>query len=124
METRSAVAALSALAHEGRLEVFRLLVRAGEDGMAAGEIARATGMLPNTLSSNFNILSGAGLVASRREGRSIIYNAAYGQMRDLIAFLMEDCCSGNSEVCAPLVEVASRCCAANKPPPAERESLA
>jgi DNA-binding transcriptional ArsR family regulator len=112
METTSAVTALSALAHEGRLDVFRLLVRAGAEGMAAGEIARATGVLPNTLSSNLNILSGAGLVRSRREGRSIIYAAAYERMRELLAFLMEDCCAGKPEICAPLAEVASRCGAA------------
>ena len=78
--------------------------------MAAGDIARATGALPNTLSSNLNILSGAGLVTSRRKGRSIIYAAAYGQMRDLLAFLMEDCCAGSPEVCAPLALIASRPC--------------
>ena len=112
METTPAVAALSALAHEGRLSIFRLLVQAGPDGMAAGDIARATGALPNTLSSNLNILSGAGLVTSRRDGRSIIYAAAYGQMRDLLAFLMEDCCAGSPEICAPLALVASRSCIA------------
>ena len=112
MDTTSAVAALSALAHPGRLDVFHLLVRAGAGGMAAGDIARATGSLHNTLSTNLNILSGAGLVASRREGRSIIYTAGYDRMRELLAFLMEDCCGGNSEICAPLVEVASRACAA------------
>jgi DNA-binding transcriptional ArsR family regulator len=110
METTSAVAALSALAHEGRLEVFRLLVRAGPDGLAAGEIARATGALPNTLSSNLNILSAAGLATSRRDGRSIIYAAAYDHMRELLAFLMEDCCGGSAAICAPLAEVVSRCC--------------
>ena len=93
METQTAVGALSALAHPGRLEVFRLLVRAGPRGMAAGEIARATGSLANTLSTNLNILAGAGLVSARRDGRSIIYTAAYGQMRELLAFLMEDCCA-------------------------------
>jgi len=108
MESNSAVTALSALAHEGRLEIFRLLVRAGDGGMAAGEIARATGVLPNTLSSNLNILSGAGLVTSRRAGRSIIYTAAYDRMRDLLAFLMEDCCAGNATICAPLAAIASR----------------
>lgn len=112
METTSAVTALSALAHEGRLNVFRLLVRAGPEGMAAGDIARATGVLPNTLSSNLNILNGAGLVASRREGRSIIYSAAYDHMRELLAFLMEDCCAGNPQICAPLAAVASQGCAA------------
>jgi len=112
METLNAVGALSALAHAGRLEIFRLLVRAGDEGMAAGEIARAAGSLPNTLSTNLGILGAAGLVTSRRAGRSIIYFAAYDRMRELIAFLMEDCCAGKAEVCAPLIAVASRCCAA------------
>jgi ArsR family transcriptional regulator len=112
MEIPTAVGALSALAHPGRLEVFRRLVQAGADGMAAGEIARATGSLANTLSTNLNILAAAGLVTSRREGRSIVYAAGYGQMRELIAFLLEDCCGGNPEICAPLAQVASRGCAA------------
>jgi DNA-binding transcriptional ArsR family regulator len=112
METNNAVAALSALAHPGRLEIFRLLVRAGDPGMAAGEIARATGVLPNTLSTNLNILSGAALVVSRREGRSIIYTAAYDRMRELLAFLMEDCCAGNAAICGPLAAIASQACAA------------
>ena len=110
MQAQTAVGALSALAHPGRLEVFRLLVRAGEAGMAAGDIARATGSLSNTLSTNLNILAAAGLATSKRDGRSIIYTAGYGQMRELIAFLLEDCCGGNPEICAPLAEVASRCC--------------
>jgi len=113
METQTAVSALSALAHTGRLEVFRLLVKAGPDGMAAGDIARATGSLANTLSANLNVLAGAGLVSSRREGRSIIYSAGYDRMRDLMAFLVRDCCGGNAEICAPLVAIAERaaCCA-------------
>ncbi|MGZ6020870.1 MAG: ArsR/SmtB family transcription factor [Phenylobacterium sp.] len=110
METTNAVGALSALAHPGRLEVFRLLVQAGPEGMAAGDIARATGSLANTLSTNLGILAGAGLVASRRDGRSIIYTAAYGQMRELLAFLMEDCCGGRAEICAPLAAIASQPC--------------
>ena len=112
MENPAAISALSALAHPGRLEVFRLLVRAGPDGMAAGEIARATGSLPNTLSANLNLLAAAGLVSARRDGRSIIYAAGYDRMRDLLGFLMEDCCNGNPEICAPLAAVASRACAA------------
>ena len=118
MEPTSAVTALSALAHEGRLEIFRLLVRAGGEGLAAGEIARATGVLPNTLSSNLGILSVAGLVTSRRDGRSIIYAAAYDRMRELLAFLVEDCCGGRAEVCAPLAEVVNRnaCCAEDLTP--------
>jgi ArsR family transcriptional regulator len=113
MEPQSAVNGLSALAHPGRLEVFRLLVRAGPEGMAAGDIARATGSLANTLSTNLNVLAGAGLVSSRREGRSIIYAAGYDRMRELLAFLMEDCCGGKPEICAPLAAIAERaaCCA-------------
>ena len=112
MEAPAAVLSMSALAHEGRLAVFRLLIQAGPEGRAAGDIARATGAPPSTLSTNLNILSGAGLIASRRDGRSIIYTAAYERMRDLLAFLMEDCCAGRPEICAPLVLVASQPCAA------------
>jgi len=108
MEQTDAIGTLSALAHPGRLEVFRLLVRAGPGGLAAGEIARATGSLANTLSTNLNLLAGAGLVTSRRDGRSIIYAAAYDRMRELLAFLMEDCCAGKPEVCAPLATIVDR----------------
>ena len=116
MESRSAVAALSALAHPGRLEVFRLLVKAGPEGLAAGEIARATGSLPNTLSTNLSVLAGADLVSSRRDGRSIIYRAGYDQMSDLLAYLMEDCCGGDAAICGPLAAIAERyACAVPEP---------
>ena len=108
MVTKSAAATLSALAHEGRLTIFRLLVEAGPQGMAAGDIARATGSLANTLSTNLGILGGAGLVQSRRDGRSIIYTAAYDRMSDLLAFLMEDCCAGNPAICGPLQAITER----------------
>ena len=113
MEITDAVSGLSALAHPGRLEIFRLLVKAGASGLAAGEIARATGSLSNTLSANLNVLSHAGLVTSRRDGRSIIYSAAYETMSDLLAFLMEDCCGGERAICGPLAGIAARaaaCC--------------
>lgn len=113
METDSAVDALSALAHPGRLQVFRLLVQAGEAGMAAGDIARAAEILPNTLSTNLNILSHAGLVTSQRDGRSIVYHAAYDRMAELLVFLTEDCCAGNAAICAPLAQVATRAAACN-----------
>ena len=112
METKSAVASLAGLAHEGRLSVFRLLVVAGASGLAAGEIARRLDILPNTLSASLSVLSHAGLIASRREGRSIIYTANYDAMRELLAFLMEDCCAGTPEICAPLAAIASQCCEA------------
>ena len=112
MEKPAAVSALGALAHDGRLDVFRLLVRAGPEGMAAGEIARETGTILSTLSANLAVLSRAGLVTSQRSGRSIIYRAAYDRMRDLLGFLMEDCCGGKPEICAPLAAIASQPCAA------------
>ncbi len=102
MELKAAAANLSALGHEGRLAIFRLLVQAGPQGVAAGEIARRMGMLPNTLSANLNILSHAGLIGSRREGRSILYAADYPAMTGLLGFLMQDCCNGAPEICAPL----------------------
>ena len=112
MEVKGAVANLSALAHEGRLAAFRLLIQAGSQGLAAGEIARRLDILPNTLSTSLNILSHAGLIRSRREGRSIIYSADYDAMRVLLTFLMEDCCGGSPEICAPLAAIASQCCEA------------
>jgi DNA-binding transcriptional ArsR family regulator len=104
-----AVDALSALAHGHRLAVFRLLVRAGADGLPAGEIAREVGVLPNTLSSHLTILGHAGLIRSRREGRSIIYSADYDGMRGLLGFLVADCCAGRPEICGSLVDEA-KCC--------------
>lgn len=116
MDIRNAVAALSALAYEGRLEIFRLLVKAGESGVAAGEIARRLDVPPTTLSANLNVLNHAGLIVSRREGRSIIYTAAYSRMQELLGYLMEDCCNGSPEICAPLVNVVQKasCCPPTK----------
>lgn len=112
MKITSAVESLSALAHEGRLAVFRMLVKAGPEGIAAGEIARKLAVPPNSLSANLNILSHAGLVESRREGRSIIYSARYDHMTKLLSYLLEDCCNGSREICAPLTKVLDRaiCC--------------
>lgn len=111
METTNAVTALSALGHDARLTTFRMLVQAGNEGLAAGEIARRLGVPPNTLSANLNILANAGLVRSRRNGRSIIYTARFDYMSELLGFLVEDCCDGSSEICAPLADVVlrSRC---------------
>lgn len=109
METKIAVAALSALAHEGRLNAFRLLVRAGGEGLPAGELARRLAVPANTLSGSLSILSHAGLVDSRRVGKSVIYSVRYAEMTRLLQFLMEDCCAGASEICAPLAEIARGC---------------
>ena len=115
MELSSAVSGLSALAHQGRLRTFRLLVQAGVTGLPAGEIARRLDVLPNTLSASLNVLSHTGLVCARRQGRSIIYTADYDRMRDLLAFLVEDCCDGAPEICASLSGlVRMACCASNE----------
>jgi ArsR family transcriptional regulator len=112
MQLPAAVEALSALAHGHRLAVFRLLVRAGAEGVPAGEIAREVGALPNTLSTHLTILGHAGLIRSRRDGRSVIYSADYDGMRALLGFLAADCCAGRPEICGVLTEAASEptCC--------------
>jgi DNA-binding transcriptional ArsR family regulator len=110
MQIPTVVEALSALAHGSRLAVFRMLVRAGPEGIPAGEIAREVGALPNTLSSHLAILTHAGLIRSRRDGRSILYSADYEGMRALLGFLMEDCCGGRPEICAPLAQLAGQGC--------------
>jgi DNA-binding transcriptional ArsR family regulator len=102
MESNDAIRRLSALAQDSRLAVFRLLVKAGPSGVAAGEIARTLEITPNTLSAQLTILANADLVTSRRVGRSIIYAANYDGMSELLLYLMEDCCQGRTEVCAPL----------------------
>jgi DNA-binding transcriptional ArsR family regulator len=93
MEEAAVIAALSALAQENRLRVFRLLVTAGPEGMPAGQIAEELGITPNTLSFHLNLLKNAGLIAVRREGRSLIYSAEYPRMRGLLAYLSENCCT-------------------------------
>jgi DNA-binding transcriptional ArsR family regulator len=108
MEATAAIAALSALAHEGRLAAFRELVRAGDGGLASGELARRLDMPANTLSTHLGMLGRAGLVVSRRDGRSVLYAADFAGMSSLIGFLLEDCCEGRPEVCAPLGAAACR----------------
>ena len=111
MESKAALSQLSALAQENRLAVFRLLVKAGHDGLPAGEIAAVLDVPANTLSAQLNILSNAGLIEGRRQGRSIIYTANYDAISGLIVFLMEDCCQGREEICTPVMVAArSACC--------------
>ena len=92
------------------MEVFRLLVKAGPEGLAAGEIARQLDTPANTMSAQLLVLSNANLIKARRDGRSIIYTVDYAAMSDLLIFLTEDCCNGRAEMCAPLAAVANRCC--------------
>ena len=116
MESSDAIESLSALAHPGRLAAFRMLVQAGAEGMPAGEIARALDTPANSMSTQLAILTRAGLIQSRRDGRSIIYWADYAEVASLLGFLMEDCCQGRPEVCLPLLELklADGCCGATQ----------
>ena len=108
MDKLDAVAALAALAQEHRLEVYRVLVQAGPDGMAAGEVASAVGIAPNTLSFHFDRLRHAGLVSVARQGRSLIYAARYETMNNLLSYLTENCCGGRPELCAPAASKPAR----------------
>ncbi len=99
MEIEKAIDALSALAQRSRLEVFRLLVRRGPQGMPAGEIAEALVVPANTMSAHLAILSQAGLVRGERRGRSVIYSVDFGGMNEVMTFLMKDCCQGHPELC-------------------------
>ena len=111
MDTLHALAGLSALAQESRLKVFRLLIRQSPEGMSAGDIAGKLRLPHNTLSSHLGILSRAHLVTSRKEGRSIIYSIDLKGTRDLLSFLVEDCCRGKREICQPLIAAAlAECC--------------
>jgi|SRR6188508_2777489 ArsR family transcriptional regulator, arsenate/arsenite/antimonite-responsive transcriptional repressor len=101
MEKTDAVAALAALAQDNRLDVFRLLVEAGPDGLPAGEVASALSLAPNTLTFHFDRLRVAGLVTVRREGRSMIYAARFETMNALLAYLTENCCGGVASDCVP-----------------------
>lgn len=103
MDTNTALLAFQALSQETRLDVFRLLMRAGRDGVAAGEIAAHLGVRQNTMSAHLSILSSAGLIFSERDGRTIRYRADLTGIRGLIGFLVEDCCGGNPAQCQPLI---------------------
>ena len=97
-----AVAALAALAHGDRLKAFRLLVKAGPDGMPSGEVAEALAIQPTRMSFHLAALERSGLVSARRVGRKIYYAVRFDDMRRLLAFLTEDCCNGHPEICSGL----------------------
>ncbi len=111
MEMNAALSALSALAHERRLQIFRLLVGAGPEGCAAGEIGEELGLAPATLSFHLKELANAGLVRARPDARFIYYSAAYEQMADLLAYLTEHCCQGMPEKCLTTIgNAVEQCC--------------
>lgn len=103
MDTDSAVSAFSALAQETRLSTLKLLVKAGPNGVAAGAIATELGLAAPTLSFHLKELERAELIHARKDGRSIIYAADYGGLRDLIEFLLADCCGGDKRLCGPYI---------------------
>ncbi|WYK04572.1 metalloregulator ArsR/SmtB family transcription factor [Cereibacter sphaeroides f. sp. denitrificans] len=104
MDDQTALTAFAGLSQETRLQIVRLLVRAGPEGLPAGEIGSAIGASSSRLSFHLTQLEQARLVTSRREGRFVIYAAAYPVLSDLVTFLMRDCCDGRPEICAPLLE--------------------
>ena len=104
MTDAKAIEALGALAHDHRLKVFRLLVRKGPPGLTAGAIAQDLAIAPSALSFHLSALERAGLLASRRTGRNVIYAVTAATVRGLIGFLTEDCCRGRPELCGAMRE--------------------
>lgn len=104
MESEQIILALAALAQSTRLDVFRLLVKHEPEGLAAGEIARALAVPQNTMSSHLAILARAGLAISARQSRSVVYRADLVRLGGVVQFLLEDCCAGRSDLCAPAAD--------------------
>ncbi|RUM98245.1 ArsR family transcriptional regulator [Pseudaminobacter arsenicus] len=104
MDKKIALAALAALGQETRLDIFRLLVKAGTEGVPSGEVASGLGAVQNTTSAHLKILHHAGLVRTERDGRVVRYVADMTGFRDLLAYLMEDCCNGSPELCRPVID--------------------
>lgn len=104
MDKKYALRALSALAQETRVDVFRLLVQSGSVGMLSGDIGKCLNVRQNTMSANLSILMHAGLIRNQREGRSVRYFADLEGMRGLLGFLMEDCCGGRPEICRSVID--------------------
>ncbi len=102
MESEQAILALAALAQSTRMGVFKLLVRYEPEGLAAGDIARMVAVPQNTMSAHLAILARADLVTSERKSRSIIYRANLASFQTLTSFMVEDCCGGRADLCAPI----------------------
>lgn len=110
MDVNQALTSFAALSQPLRLDAFRLLIKAGPNGMAAGDIAMALKAKPNTTSQNLSHLVQAGLITSTRAGRSIIYRSDMDGLNALLRFMLEDCCGGASETCAPVIDMIAPCC--------------
>jgi ArsR family transcriptional regulator len=122
MDRRQALWSFAALSQDTRLSIVRMLVKAGPDGMSAGDVADEVGVSASNLSFHLKELLHAGLVEARREARSIIYSAHYSALRDLVGFLMKDCCAGHPEICTPALNEAA-CCAPAKAKPRKRAKV-
>lgn len=103
MDTNQAIDAFAALSQSTRIEALRILIKTGADGMLAGDLGDLMEVRQNTMSANLSVLLNAGLVRNEREGRSIRYFADFEGLRGVLAFLMEDCCGGNPELCQPVL---------------------
>lgn len=114
LEEPQALDAFAALSQETRLKMVRVLVEAGPDGLSAGAVGEAVGASSSGASFHLAHLERSGLIESRRESRSIIYNASFGTLAGLVEFLMRDCCSGHPEVCFPAAAAAAACSTASK----------
>lgn len=114
MESENVILALAALAQPTRLDTFKLLVKHEPEGLAAGDIAKSLAVPQNTMSSHLAILTRAGLVAAKRSGRSIVYRAVLARFQQVVLFMLQDCCGGKPEVCAPLIESLTPCCPPKK----------
>jgi DNA-binding transcriptional ArsR family regulator len=110
MKMSQAVKVLAALAQESRLNVFRLLVGAGNEGLAAGDIAARLHLPPATLSFHLKELAATGLIAAKRDGRSLVYSLQPDIVNELMEFLMQDCCKGRPELCQPDFRYGEACC--------------
>jgi len=109
------ILAMAALAQPTRLDAFRLLIMHEPDGLPAGEIADELAVPHNTLSAHLSVLSRAGLVTSKRSSRSIIYRADLQAVQDMTLFLLQDCCGGRTELCAPLIDSLAPSCSPARP---------
>src|ERR1700744_1174149 len=101
MKTPQVIGALSALAHEHRLAIYRLLVERGPEGLPAGAIGERVGLVPSSLTFHLQNLQRAGLIAQRRESRQLIYSADFAVMNGLVGYLTENCCGNSTAECAP-----------------------
>jgi DNA-binding transcriptional ArsR family regulator len=110
MELKDALACLGALSQGTRLETFRLLVRQEPEGLAAGEVARRLDVPQNTMSTHLAVLTRAGLLRSERHSRSIVYRADLTRLREMMLFLVKECCEGRAELCTPLIADLLPCC--------------